>query len=72
MNNTLKQGRYRHYKGGIYEVIAVGIESDTEAPTVIYRSIDTGMYFVRAFNVFTENVMHEGQEVPRFAYIGDV
>lgn len=31
-------GVYRHYKGGLYVVLAVGIDEETGTPTVAYRS----------------------------------
>jgi len=32
-------GRYRHYKGGEYEVIGVGRHSESLEPLVIYRPL---------------------------------
>ena len=36
---TLPLGRYRHYKGGEYEVIGVVRHSETEEPLVLYRPL---------------------------------
>lgn len=33
-------GRYRHYKGGEYEVIGVGLEEATRRYVVAYRPVD--------------------------------
>ena len=35
-------GRYKHYKGGEYEVIAVGLQEATHEPMVVYRSLQDG------------------------------
>ncbi|XHS76832.1 DUF1653 domain-containing protein [Burkholderiaceae bacterium UC74_6] len=39
-------GRYRHYKGGEYEVIGVGRHSETLEPLVVYRPLynDSGIW----------------------------
>lgn len=31
-------GRYRHFKGGIYEVLGFAVHTETEEPLVIYQS----------------------------------
>ena len=61
-------GRYRHYKGGEYEVLAVARHSETLEPLVVYRPRynDSG-WWVRPFEMFTGNVVIDGVEQPRFA-----
>ena len=61
-------GRYRHYKGGEYEVIGVARHSETLEPLVIYRPLynDTGCW-VRPHAMFFSTVTLNGQSVPRFA-----
>lgn len=61
-------GRYRHYKGGDYEVMGVGRHSETLEAMVIYRPLynDSGLW-LRPHAMFFERVVHEGQSVPRFA-----
>lgn len=39
-------GSYRHYKGGVYEVVAIAT-SDRDERTVVYRSVSTGEWHVR-------------------------
>lgn len=59
--------RYRHYKGGIYEIVCEAkLEADPNVTLVIYKS-DEGMIWARPKEVFFETVLHEGQIVPRFA-----
>lgn len=63
-------GRYRHYKGGLYEVLYVATHSETEEPMVVYRPLygERG-YWVRPLAMFTETVTVEGLEQPRFALL---
>ena len=60
-------GRYRHYKGGEYEVIGVARHSETHEPMVVYRPLynDTG-WWVRPHAMFFERVLVDGVERPRF------
>lgn len=64
---TVEAGRYRHFKGGEYEVLAVATHSETHEPMVVYRPLynDSG-WWVRPLAMFAEPVEHEGRRVPRF------
>ncbi len=64
-------GRYRHYKGGEYEVIGVARHSETTEPVVVYRPLcDAGSnasgWWVRPHAMFFETVVIDGIEQPRF------
>jgi hypothetical protein len=63
-----KLGRYRHYKGGEYEVIGVARYSETLEPMVVYRPLynQTG-FWVRPYAMFFEHIEFNGQLQPRFA-----
>jgi hypothetical protein len=60
-------GRYRHHKGGEYEVLGVARHSETLAPMVVYRPLDqdTG-WWVRPHAMFFEQVVVDGVLRPRF------
>jgi len=60
-------GRYRHYKGGEYEVLGVVRHSETLEPLVLYRPLynDTG-WWVRPHAMFFSTVTVGGREVERF------
>ena len=64
-------GRYRHYKGGEYQVHGVVRHSETLEPLVLYTPLynDTGLW-VRPHAMFFGEVEIEGQRVPRFEFIG--
>ncbi len=60
-------GRYRHYKGGEYEVIEICRHSETLEPLVVYRALygERGLW-VRPHAMWSERVMIDGQAIPRF------
>ena len=71
MQGKLQTGRYRHYKGNLYEVIGVARHSETEELLVVYRCLSDGSsLWVRPLLMFLETIEVAGQEVPRFAKIG--
>jgi hypothetical protein len=65
-------GRYRHFKGGEYEVLGVARHSETQEPLVVYRPLagDSGLW-VRPLPMFCEMVVHQGARAPRFQFLGD-
>lgn len=64
-------GRYRHYKGREYDVIALGRHSETEEWLVIYRPCYAPEdVWVRPLAMFQETVtLPSGETVPRFELI---
>ena len=72
----MKLGKYKHYKGNLYEVIGMAHHSETLEELVVYRSLYTheiygsNSLWVRPKKMFLENVVIDGKEVPRFALIG--
>ena len=68
--NTVEKGRYRHFKGGEYEVLFTARHSESEEELVIYRALyGEGLIWARPLRMFSETVLHEGKEVPRFMRI---
>ena len=63
----IRPGRYRHYKGGEYEVIGVARHSETLEPMVVYRPLynKTGLW-VRPYAMFFERVDVNGRLQSRF------
>lgn len=67
MNDSDISGKYRHYKGNEYDVIGAGIDTETEARVVVYKSLTAPFtIWVRPYDMFFEVVTVEGQEVARF------
>jgi len=66
----IPNGRYRHYKGGEYEVLGTVRHSETLAPMVLYRALygARGLW-VRPAGMWTETVTVDGQARLRFQRI---
>ena len=64
-------GRYRHYKGGEYEVIGVARHSETLEAMVVYRPLHDGSgWWIRPHAMFFERVVIDGISKPRFEALG--
>lgn len=71
MNNLLKPGKYQHYKGKYYQVLGVAQHSETLEKLVVYKALyqpEGANMWVRPLSMFTETVLVEGKETPRFSY----
>lgn len=66
----IKLGKYRHFKGNMYEVIGIAKNSETLEETVVYRALygDGGLW-VRPASMWNETVLREGKEYKRFEFI---
>ena len=68
----IKPGRYRHFKGNVYEVLGVGKHSETLEEYVIYRALyGEGGLWVRPAAMWNETVERDGKTYKRFTYIGE-
>lgn len=69
---SIKPGRYRHFKGKDYEVLGVARYSETEEELVVYRALygDFGLW-VRPVSMWNETVERDGKTFRRFTYIGE-
>jgi hypothetical protein len=65
-------GRYRHFKGGEYQVVGIARHSETEEPMVVYRALyGEGDLWVRPESMFLDTVERDGATFKRFEYIGE-
>jgi len=65
-------GRYRHFKGGLYEVLGLARHSETLEELVVYRALyGEGGLWVRPLAMFRSSVTLDGREVPRFTRLPD-
>ncbi|MGL5541259.1 MAG: DUF1653 domain-containing protein [Erysipelotrichaceae bacterium] len=64
-------GRYKHFKGNEYVVVALVRHSETEEVLVLYHPASKpDDLWVRPKAMFEEQVVHNGEWIPRFRYIG--
>lgn len=68
---NLKIGKYEHYKKKMYEVMGVGIHSETLEEVVIYRALyGEQLTWVRPLEMFLEQIEVDGVIRPRFEFKG--
>lgn len=60
-------GRYRHFKGNPYEVLAIARHSETEEAMVVYQALygEQGLW-VRPASMWNETVKRDGKTYRRF------
>ena len=74
MNNKIKLGKYRHFKGNEYNVLYIAKHSETLEDMVVYEALydnKVSRIWVRPINMFLEKVENNGKIVNRFEYIGE-
>ena len=72
MMDEIRPGRYRHFKGGEYQVLGVAKHSETLEPMVVYRALyGEGGLGVRPAAMWNETVERGGQTFRRFTYLGE-
>jgi hypothetical protein len=60
-------GRYRHFKGNEYEVIAIARNSETTEPMVVYKALyGDGGIWVRPAQMWNETIERDGKKYKRF------
>ena len=65
-------GKYRHYKGNLYEVIGIANHSETLEKMVVYKALyGEGEIWVRPASMWNEEVAVNGETLKRFTYIGE-
>lgn len=72
--NLLKTpGRYKHYKGNLYDVYEVATHSEDESKLVVYRPCyGEKALWVRPLDMFCESVEKDGETLPRFTYVEEI
>ena len=67
---TIRPGRYRHFKGREYEVLGIARHSEDESPMVVYRPLynDSGLW-VRPADMWNEIVVRDGRTYTRFLQV---
>lgn len=63
--------RYRHYKGGLYELVCEATQESDHTPMIVYRA-HNGSLWTRPKAVFFEQIEVDGKTVQRFTEIDGV
>ena len=66
----IKLGKYRHFKGNEYEVVALAHNSETMEDMVVYQALygDMGIW-VRPRSMFCEEIVRDGKTIVRFEFV---
>lgn len=72
MNHSIELGKYKHFKGNEYKVLAIAKHSETEEEMVVYKAL-YGEYgiWVRPLSMWNEEITREGKIFKRFEKIED-
>ena len=72
MDETIRPGRYRHFKGNEYQVLGTARHSETLEVMVVYQALygDRGLW-VRPASMWNETVERDGMAYRRFTYVGE-
>ena len=55
-----KQGEiYRHFKGNLYEILAIAMHTETQEDMVVYKEVDGEKTYVRPLDMFVSEVDRE-------------
>lgn len=63
---NIEKGIYKHFKGGLYEVLFTAIHSETEEEMVVYKSLLNNSIWVRPISMWNEEVIYDGKKTKRF------
>ncbi|MBD5404956.1 DUF1653 domain-containing protein [bacterium] len=63
-------GIYKHYKGNLYEVLAIVKHSETLEDMVVYKALyGEGLVWVRPLSMFEEEIIKDNVRIKRFELI---
>lgn len=66
----IKKGKYKHYKGNMYEVLDIANHSETLEKMVVYKALyGEGEIWVRPASMWNEEIEIDGKIVKRFEFV---
>ncbi len=78
MSDELRIGKYRHFKGGEYDVFGVGVDRDNGNRRVVFYkplyeddSLPEGAFWVLSLDKFLGFKKLDGVPIRRYEFIGD-
>ena len=72
MSEAIRLGKYRHFKGQLYQLIDIAHHSESQEPMAVYRALygERGLW-VRPLAMFVETIQRDGKQMQRFEFIED-
>ena len=68
--DEIKLGKYRHFKGNMYEVLGFAKNSESLEEMVIYKALyGDGEIWVRPASLWNETVERDGKIFKRFEFV---
>jgi hypothetical protein len=64
-------GIYRHFKGGLYQVLGLTRHSETKEQFVVYQQVGKDETWIRPYQIFVGTISLDGACEPRFTKIAD-
>jgi hypothetical protein len=64
-------GIYRHFKGGLYQVLGLTRHSETKEQFVVYQQVGRDETWIRPYQMFIETISLDGACEPRFTKIAE-
>jgi hypothetical protein len=58
--------KWQHYKGGLYEIVAMCNHTDTDEVLVIYKSLSFGGFHARPYSEWHDKLWMENYQTNRF------
>ena len=72
MPSSVLPGRYRHFKGNVYDVLFTALDSETLEEMVVYKSVkEPDKIWVRPASMWNETVERDGKTYTRFVKTDD-
>lgn len=69
--SEIKIGKYRHFKGNMYQVLYIARHSETLEEMVVYKALyGDGGVWVRPASMWDEEIERGGKTFRRFTYEG--
>lgn len=70
MRNNLPIGRYKHFRGNEYEILDIGLHSESFECLVVYRALyGDHLLWLRPIEMFFDEVEYKGVTSRRFVLI---
>ena len=68
----IRPGVYRHFKGKLYRVLGTARHSETMEELVVYQALygERGLW-VRPAAMWSQEVERDGRRLPRFCWVGE-